>query len=313
MSSPLVFNDSMHVAVLFGGLSAERIISLKSGEAVVTALKDSDIKVTEIDFDQHGLDKLIKAKPDVVFNILHGSGGEDGVVQGILEYLEIPYTGSGVKASAITMDKLLTKRILRDEGIATPNFMALNSEQDCEFVADKLGFPVMIKPIYEGSSIGMSFVTSKDELKVAFELANQYGSVMAEQWVSGKEYTVAFLANELLPIIELQTDNQFYDYEAKYESNQTRYICPCDINADLQQQIQTLVQKTIKACQVTGWGRVDIMCDQHNKPYVIEVNTTPGMTDHSLVPMAAQQNGLSFNELVKRILATAFDSKERMS
>jgi len=313
MTATIKMDSSLHVAVLFGGLSAEREISLKSGTAVISALKQNKFKVTEIDFDEQGLEKLMQAQPDVVFNILHGTGGEDGVVQGILEYLAIPYTGSGVKASAITMDKLLTKRILRDEGIATPNFMALNSIADCALVKDKLGFPVMIKPVYEGSSIGMSFVADDGELKAAFDLAKQYGAVMAEAWVEGKEYTVAYLADELLPLIELQTDNQFYDYEAKYESTETRYICPCELPDDLAEQINTLVLQTIKACQVTGWGRVDIMCDQHDQPYVIEINTTPGMTDHSLVPMAAKQNGLSFNELVKRIVITAFEPKELAS
>ncbi len=303
------FDNSLHVAVLMGGTSAERAVSLKSGEAVVNALKQNDFKVTAIDFDETGLAQLMIAKPDIVFNILHGTIGEDGVVQGILEYLKVPYTGSGVKASALTMDKLLTKRILRDEGISTPNFLALSNEEDCHLVKSALGFPVMVKPVYEGSSIGMSIANSDEELKQSYQLANEYGDVMAEAYISGKEYTVAFVDNEILPVIELQTDNQFYDYDAKYESNDTRYICPCEIDDELAKSIQSLVVKTIAACQVTGWGRVDFMCDENNQAYVLEINTSPGMTSHSLVPMAAKQAGLNFKQLVKRILETAVLSK----
>lgn len=306
MSLDLVkFDRSWHVAVLMGGTSAEREVSLKSGAAVVDALKQNDFKVTAIDFDETGLEQLMQINPDVVFNILHGTMGEDGVVQGILEYLKIPYTGSGVIASALTMDKLLTKRILRDEGIATPNFLALSCEDDCRLVKSALGFPVMVKPVYEGSSIGMSIAKTDEELKQSYQLASAYGDVMVEAYITGKEYTVAFLDKDILPIIELQTDNQFYDYEAKYESNDTRYICPCDLDDELAKNIQSLVEKSIAACQVTGWGRVDLMCDKNNQAYVLEINTIPGMTDHSLVPMAAKQAGLSFKQLVNRILKTA--------
>lgn len=302
-------SQSMHVAVLLGGTSAEREVSLRSGAAVVDALIANDYQVTAIDFDEHGLDQLIQAKPDVVFNILHGTVGEDGVIQGILEYLKLPYTGSNLKASALTMDKLLTKRILRDEGIPTPNFLALTCAEDCHLVKPALGFPVMVKPVYEGSSIGMSIAKNDEELKQSFQLASEFGDVMAETFISGKEYTVAFIDDEILPIIELQTDNQFYDYEAKYESNDTRYICPCDIDEKLVVDIYKLVENTIKACQVSGWGRVDLMCDENNKPYVLEVNTSPGMTDHSLVPMAAKQAGMNFNQLVNRVLRTALAKK----
>ncbi len=301
--------QSLHVAVLLGGTSAEREVSLKSGAAVVAALQENEHKVTAIDFDDNGLEQLMAAKPDAVFNILHGTVGEDGVVQGILEYLKLPYTGSGVKASALTMDKLLTKRILRDEGIATPNFMALTSEQDCQLVKAALDYPVMVKPVFEGSSIGMSIANNDEELIQSYQLAKQYGDVMAEAFVTGKEYTVAFVDGDILPIIELQTDNQFYDYHAKYESNETRYICPCVIDDDLVKSINNLVKKTIAACQVTSWGRVDLMCDKNNQAYVLEVNTSPGMTDHSLVPMAAQQAGMNFKQLVNRVLLTAFDNE----
>jgi len=301
---------SLNVAVLFGGTSAERDVSLKSGAAVIKALKENNHNVTAIDFNEQGLEQLIHAKTDVVFNILHGTIGEDGVVQGILEYLKLPYTGSGVKASALTMDKLLTKRILRDEGIATPNFMALNSVDDCPWVKSALDFPVMVKPVYEGSSIGMSIAKNDEELKQSYTLASQYGDVMVETFIAGKEYTVAFVDDEILPIIELQTDNQFYDYDAKYESNDTRYLCPCELDSELETSIRTLVEKTISACQVSSWGRVDLMCDHNNQAYVLEVNTSPGMTDHSLVPMAAKQAGMSFAQLVNRVLQTAFDKKE---
>ncbi len=303
-------SQPLHVAVLFGGTSAERAVSLKSGAAVIAALKESRYQVTAIDFDEQGLVQLMQANPDVVFNILHGAVGEDGVVQGILEYLKFPYTGSGVKASALTMDKLLTKRILRDEGIATPDFMALNSLDDCQYVQAVLGFPVMVKPVFEGSSIGMSIAHHIDELQQAYQLASQYGAVMAEAFIAGKEYTVAFIDDDLLPVIELQTEHQFYDYAAKYESDDTRYICPCELDADLAQQISSLVEKTIAACQVTGWGRVDVMCDECHQAYVIEVNTSPGMTSHSLVPMAAKQAGMDFKQLVNRIVQTALPDRE---
>lgn len=299
------YSKPLHIAVLLGGTSAERAVSLRSGAAVVGALKENAYQVTAIDFDEHGLAQLIQAKPDAVFNILHGTVGEDGVVQGILEYLKLPYTGSNVKASALTMDKLLTKRILRDEGIATPNFLALRGEDDCQLVKSALDFPVMVKPVYEGSSIGISIAKNDEELKQSYQLASQYGDVMVEAFITGKEYTIAFVDAEILPIIELQTDNQFYDYEAKYESNDTRYICPCGIADDLAASINSLVKKTLIACQVSGWGRVDLMCDKNNQAYVLEVNTSPGMTDHSLVPMAAKQAGMSFNQLVERVLQTA--------
>jgi len=299
----------IHIAVLMGGTSAERAISLNSGQAVIKALNENGYQVTGIDFNELGLEQLMQAKPDVVFNILHGVGGEDGVVQGILDYLKIPYTGSGVKASALTMDKLLTKRILRDEGIATAGFISLTSLEDCQLVEAELGFPVMIKPVYEGSSIGMSIANDDAELRQSYQIAAEYGDVMAEAYIKGKEYTIGFLGCDLLPIIELQTDHQFYDYEAKYESNDTRYICPCEISENLEKTLNSLARKTIEACQVTGWGRVDIMCDENNNAYVLEVNTTPGMTDHSLVPMAAKQAGLSFNQLVKRIVETALEKR----
>lgn len=294
--------SAIHVVVLFGGRSAEREVSLKSGAGVAEALRASGLKVTELDFDQQGLEQLLQLKPDVVFNVLHGSGGEDGEVQGILEYLNIPYTGSGIKASAITMDKLLTKKILSADGIPTPDFLQIKSHEDLALIGAKINYPVMVKPVYEGSSIGMSFVQDANDIEAAYQQASQYGEVMAEAWIKGKEYTVAFLDGEVLPIIELQTDHVFYDFNAKYESNDTRYICPCDMSDELREQIHHLVMDTIQSCEVTGWGRVDIMCDESGTPYVIEVNTTPGMTEHSLVPMAAKQAGLSYQQLTLKVL-----------
>lgn len=306
--STVNIDSSVHVAVLYGGQSAEREVSLKSGKAVINGLQASQLKVTAIDFDQNGLQQLLDAKPDVVFNILHGRGGEDGEVQGILDYLKIPYTGSQLAASAITMDKLLTKKMLKSENIATPDFMQIKTVTDCELVLEKLGLPLFIKPVVEGSSIGISIVKNRDELIQAFNLAKQYGVVMAEKLIQGKEYTIAFLGEDLLPIIELQTDHAFYDYDAKYVSDDTRYICPCEIDVCLEKEIKNLALKTIECCGVSGWGRIDIMCDA-KQAYVIEVNTCPGMTDHSLVPMAAKQIGMDFNALVYRVLQTAYEKE----
>lgn len=305
------FNPAdISVAVLLGGDSAEREVSLKSGEAVYSSLKQQLDHVTRIDFDQTGLQQLMKLKPDVVFNVLHGRGGEDGEVQAICDYLKIVYTGSGVKASALTMDKLMTKKLLSAENIATPKFTQIHHVQDCQRVANDIGFPMMIKPVVEGSSIGMSLAKNLQELEIGFAAAQQYGVVMAEQWIDGREFTVAFLGNDILPVIELKTPHEFYDYSAKYEANDTQYLCPCEVTDELALRIDDTVKNTIAASQVEGWGRVDLMCDADEQVHVIEVNTVPGMTDHSLVPMAAKQAGYNFDELVLKILDITWNKQQ---
>jgi len=290
------------VAVLMGGTSAERAVSLKSGSFVFQALHNAGVDAFAVDLNQNILSQLQSLQADRVFNILHGRGGEDGEVQAILEILNLPYTGSGVKASAVTMDKLMTKRLLLGSGINTPAFMQLKTLDDCKRVQDEIGLPLIIKPVNEGSSIGMSKVTRAEDLEAAFLVAAEYGSVLAEQWVTGSEYTVAWLEDTVLPAIKLETPHVFYDYSAKYEASDTRYICPCGLDQTQLQRLNKIVAQTIDVCEVRDWGRVDLMCDEQGEFQVIEVNTVPGMTDHSLVPMAAKEAGLSFQQLVLKLI-----------
>lgn len=289
-----------------GGWSAERGISLKSGGAVLSALQERGV-------DAHGLDvqretvlqQLQQGKFDRVFIVLHGPGGEDGVIQGALEILGLPYTGSGVMASALAMDKLRTKQLLEGAGLPTPGYILLDDRTDLNYVVAELGLPLMVKPALEGSSIGMSKVEEDDQIQAAYDLAARYdGLVFAEQWITGSEYTIAILGDEALPVIRLETPHKFYDYDAKYFASDTRYHCPCGLVAEQEAQLQRLALAAFRSVGARGWGRVDIMVDQSaNKPYIIELNTVPGMTDHSLVPMAARVRGIEFGELVYRILA----------
>lgn len=292
------------VAVLMGGWSAEREVSLKSGTAVLAAMQQRGI-------DAHGIDvqrdtvigDLQQGNYDRAFNILHGPGGEDGVIQGVLEVLGIPYTGSGVMASALAMDKLRTKQLLDGIGLPTPNYMLLDEDTDYEYVSANLGLPIMVKPSQQGSSIGMSKVERTEQLHSAWQAAAQFeGAVIAEQWIEGKEYTVAILGDEALPAILLETPRTFYDYEAKYVADDTRYICPCGLSQEQEMQLQRLALSTFQALGARGWGRVDLFIDKQERPWIIELNTLPGMTDHSLVPMAAKAKGISFDELVVRVL-----------
>jgi len=294
------------VAVLLGGSAAEREISLNSGNAVYQALKAQGIDVVAIDVTGSPIDALAKVKVDRVFNIIHGRGGEDGVLQAVLEVLGLPYTGSGVMASALSMDKLRTKLCWQGMGLATPLWFVLKSERDVDSCISKLGFPVIVKPAQEGSSIGMSKAHNRDELATALQLAQQYDcDVYAEQWVQGREFTVAVLDGEALPAIRLETPNVFYDFDAKYRANTTRYHCPCGLSAEREQQLQALAVQACQGVGVTGWARVDVFIDDNDCSQLIEVNTVPGMTDHSLVPMAAKAAGIDFNELVWRILESS--------
>ena len=299
--------DFGRVAVMMGGTAAERGISLKSGTAVYEALVKQGVDAVLVDVTGSPIDALAGLQVDRVFNMIHGRGGEDGVLQGVLEAMVLPYTGSGVMASALSMDKLRTKLCWQGLGLVTPKWFQLKTEQDIDACIEALGFPVIVKPAQEGSSIGMSKAVSRQELIDALQLALQYKcDVYAEAWVTGMEYTVAVLAGEALPVIRLETPNVFYDFDAKYQANTTRYHCPCGLALDQEQALQSLAVTACEVLAVEGWARVDVFIDQAGRAQLIEVNTVPGMTDHSLVPMAARQAGLSFEELVWRILETSF-------
>ncbi|WP_020394261.1 D-alanine--D-alanine ligase [Thiolinea disciformis] len=293
------------VAVLYGGWAAERPVSLKSGAAVLKALQESGVDAHGIDVDKTVLRVLQEGKFDRVFNILHGRGGEDGVLQGALELLDLPYTGCGVRASAVSMDKLMTKRLWAGTGLPTPAYHVLNADTDFDAVVKALGLPLMVKPVTEGSSIGLSKVTEASQLKAAYLKAVERDPVViAEQWITGAEYTAGILAGESLPLIKLEVPGDFYDYEAKYISDDTRYFCPCGLEPDEEKAMQALAREAFAAVGGKGWGRIDLMRDQQGKAWLLEVNTNPGMTDHSLVPMAARAIGMDFNSLVVRILET---------
>ncbi|MEE9342841.1 MAG: D-alanine--D-alanine ligase [Gammaproteobacteria bacterium] len=296
------------VAVLMGGSSAEREISLQSGAAVLQALLDSGVDAVSID-TQHTqalLEALKTQQVDRVFNALHGRGGEDGVVQGFLELMGIPCTGSGVLGSALSMDKYKTKQIWMASGLPTPDCVLIESRDDLDVVTNTIGFPCIIKPVHEGSSIGISKVDSSDGLDKAWENAHGHDQMLiAEEWIVGQEYTAAILGRESLPLIRLQTPHTFYDYEAKYQSESTQYHCPCGLEAPLEEKLKGLCLQAFDALDTTGWGRVDFMLDDSEQPWLIEVNTVPGMTHHSLVPMAAKQAGIGMNELVWKILETS--------
>lgn len=291
------------VAVLMGGTSAEREISLNSGHAVLTALRAKNIDGHAIDVGVDVLQQLTAGKFDRVFNMLHGRGGEDGVIQGALELLAMPYTGSGVLASAIGMDKLKTKEIWIANQIPTPRFAVIDKNTELSKILTSVTLPLIIKPMHEGSSLGMSKVSDFADLAKAVEMALQYDAVvLAEEWVEGKEYTVGIVGELALPAIRLETTHDFYDYHAKYESNSTQYHCPCGLTAEQEVSLQKLAMKAFKSINGEGWGRVDMMMDVNGDVFFIEVNTLPGMTDHSLVPMAAKQAGIDFESLVVKIL-----------
>ena len=291
------------VAVLYGGLSAEREVSLNSGAAVLKGLLDSGVDAHGVDVGTDVLDVLRAGQFDRVFNILHGRGGEDGVIQGALEILGIPYTGCGVMASALCMDKLATKRMWAGAGLPTPLYRILTADTDFDAVVSELGLPLAVKPVREGSSVGISKVKVGSELRAAYEKAAACDPVvMAEQWIEGFEYTAGILDGETLPLIRIQPAGEMYDYEAKYLSDTTQYHCPCGLDASEEQAMQSLAKQAFDVVNGTGWGRVDMMRDAAGRSWLIEVNTNPGMTDHSLVPKAAAQMGISFPQLVVRIL-----------
>lgn len=296
------------VALLLGGQSAEREVSLKSGGAVLAALVRQGVDVHALDPAEAGtLERLRTGGFDLVFIILHGRGGEDGQIQGALESIGLPYTGSGVLGSALGMDKYRCKLLWQGCGLPTADFALMAGEADLE-KAGALGFPLMIKPAHEGSSIGMSRANDAEELASARRAAAEYDSrVLAERWIAGPEYTCAILDGEALPIIELETPHAFYDYDAKYFADTTSYICPCGLPDADELRFRAMCVDAFEAVGASGWGRVDFMLDEKGQPYLLEVNTVPGMTDHSLVPMAAKVRGLDFDALVWRILETSIE------
>ncbi len=291
------------VAVLFGGKSAEREVSLKSGAAVLAALQAAGVDAFGIDAGDDLLTRLSNEHIDRAFIVLHGRGGEDGSMQGLLECAGIPYTGSGILASALAMDKLRTKQVWQSLGLPTPRHAVLASERDCRDAAERLGFPLIVKPAHEGSSIGMAKVAGVDELIEAWRAASTYDSqVLVEQWIHGPEFTIATLRGAVLPPIGLGTPHTFYDYDAKYLANDTQYCIPCGLDAAKEQELKELSARACEAVGIQGWARVDVMQDNSGAFWLLEVNTVPGMTDHSLVPMAARAAGLDFQQLVLAIL-----------
>lgn len=291
------------VAVLYGGQSAEREVSLQSGAAVIAALEKEGVDVLALDVQNDPLQKIMAADLDRAFIALHGVGGEDGKMQAVLEFLKIPYTGSGVAASALCMDKLRTKQLWRGVDLPSPEYAELSESSDWAAEIERLGHEAIVKPCHEGSSLGMTRATNSEELQAAYYSAAQFDStVMAERYIRGAEYTVAILAGEALPPIKLETDHPFYDFDAKYKTNDTRYLCPCGLSPEREQALKTLALAAFSAVGAEGWGRVDVMADKDGNFYLLEVNTVPGMTDLSLVPMAANAAGMSFDKLVMAII-----------
>lgn len=315
--SPLAYAPKRFgkVVVCLGGQSSEREISLKSGQAVFAALKQEGVEVEALDIGPTTLPQLMTAAYDRAFLALHGRGGEDGAIQGLLESIGLPYTGSGILASALAMDKVKTKQIWQAVSLPTPRYEVINTQVNpAKSVARAITFPVIVKPAHEGSSIGMCKANNQQELATALELAQRYdSSLLIEQWITGQEYTVSIVDDLVLPAIRLETARTFYDYEAKYQANDTQYICPCGLSAAEEQQLQELAWNAFVALGCKGWGRVDVMRDQAGHFWLLEVNTIPGMTDHSLVPMAAKAAGLSFAQLVLKILATTDLTKVRQT
>ncbi|MDM7323269.1 MAG: D-alanine--D-alanine ligase [Gammaproteobacteria bacterium] len=292
------------VPLLNGGRSAERDVSLKSGRAVLEALQARGVDAYGIDVGRDVVEQLKAGAFKRAFIVMHGRGGEDGVIQGALELLGLPYTGSKVLASALGMDKLRTKQLWLGAGLPTPAFRVLESMADAEAAVQALALPLMVKPALEGSSIGMSKVRTVTDLPAAFAKAAGFGPVLAEQFIEGDEYTVAILGDRALPPIRLETSHDFYDFDAKYIANDTRYHCPCGLPSEAEAELQSLALAAFRTIGASGWGRVDVMRDGAGRFWLLEINTVPGMTDHSLVPMAARADGMDFGDLVLAILAT---------
>ena len=295
------------VAVVFGGTSTEREVSLKTGTAVLAALRRRGVDAFGFDPRDRLLPELLSAGTDRVWIALHGPGGEDGTLQGALECLGIAYTGSGVMGSAIGMDKLRTKRLAQAAGIPTSDYVELTGEQDLDAALARLKLPLIVKPATQGSSVGMTKVERPGELLPAYRVAAAVDhSVLAEAWISGAEYTVSILNDRALPSIRIQPATTFYDYEAKYLRDDTQYFCPSGLSKPAEEHLAALGLAAFAVVGADGWGRADFMMDSAGRPQLLEVNTVPGMTDHSLVPMAAKAAGINFDELVWRILESSF-------
>lgn len=296
------------VAVLMGGRSAEREISLRSGQAVLHALREQAVDAHGVDVAADIAQQLLTGRFDRAFIVLHGRGGEDGEIQGLLRSLGIPFTGSDISAAVLSMNKRLSKYVWLQQGLPTPNFERIVADTDPEQLVEKLGLPLVIKPVNEGSSIGMSKVNNVADLQDAIAEAARFDAdLIAEQWVDGAEYTVSILANEALPVIRLQTPREFYDFEAKYQANTTEYLCPCGLDAQAEVECKRLALQAFSALGMEGWGRVDVMRHHNGQFYLLEANSVPGMTDHSLVPMAAKAAGLDFGALCLSILQTTLE------
>lgn len=294
------------VAVLLGGRSAEREISLQSGQAVLDALQRSGVDAHPFDPAGQSMEKLLQQGFDKAFIALHGRFGEDGTIQGALELMGLPYTGSGVMASALAMDKWRTKLIWQAAGIQSPRYVLLQADSDFEQVAETLGLPLIVKPAREGSTIGLTKVKRAEDLAQAYQLAAQHDAlVLAEEFIAGKELTVAILGETPLPVVRIEIAGELYDYEAKYFSNETKYFCPSGLPAELEAAIQRQALQAYQVLGCQGWGRVDLILSETNQFYFLEANTSPGMTSHSLVPMAARTAGIPFEDLVLRILDLA--------
>ncbi len=301
--------DFGRVAVLMGGWSAERQVSLWSGDGVLQALQRRGVDAVGIDADKDTLLQLGKQGYDRVFNVLHGTGGEDGTVQAVLDLQGIPYTGSGVLASALAMDKLRSKRMWKAEGLPTPDWMTLNEPADALRAAEQFGYPLFIKPADEGSSVGISKVKHATQLGSAFRRAagdfeGRPRAVMAERFVAGGDYTCGILDGQPLPLIRIEPEGEFYDYHAKYISDRTNYVCPAGLDPLHEAELAAMCARAFELVGGRGWGRVDFMLDAQGKAWLLEVNTIPGMTSHSLVPMAARANGMDYESLCWAVLET---------
>ena len=295
------------IAVLLGGTSAEREVSLNSGKAVLEALLNQGYDVHPIDPKEYNVANLKKDGFHRVFNILHGRGGEDGTMQGLLEQIGLPYTGCGVMASALTMDKMRTKMLWKAFGLPVADMEVVTretfAELDAQAVVDKLGLPLMVKPSLEGSSVGLTKVKAVDELKSAVEYALKFdNTILIEEWLAGDELTVPVLDSQVLPAIRIVPEGEFYDYNAKYISDNTQYFCPAGLAPEREQELAILVKRAYDAVGCRGWSRIDVMCDAKGDFRLVEVNTNPGMTSHSLFPKSAASVGISFEQLVVKIL-----------
>ena len=295
------------IAVLLGGTSAEREVSLNSGKAVLEALLSQGYDAHPIDPKEYNVANLKKDGFHRVFNILHGRGGEDGTMQGLLEQIGLPYTGCGVMASALTMDKMRTKMLWKAFGLPVADMEVVTretfSELDAQAVVEKLGLPVMVKPSLEGSSVGLTKVKAVDELKSAVEYALKFdNTILIEEWLAGDELTVPVLDSQVLPAIRIVPEGEFYDYNAKYISDNTQYFCPAGLTSEREQELAILVKRAYDAVGCRGWSRIDVMCDAKGDFRLVEVNTNPGMTSHSLFPKSAASVGISFEQLVVKIL-----------